>query len=102
MTLSVKSINSSRADYDFLAFGRALKARHRKDDRGIRAIADEIGVTATDISRAMGGQNVSIAKVIALCGWLGVPVDTYYVPPLRIEQKCFTGSTVKHRGAARP
>ena len=98
MTLAQKSINTARADYDFLAFGRALKARHRTDDRGIRAIGSEIGVTATDISRAMGGQNVSIAKVIALCGWLGVPVDTFYVPPTRSEDCCFSGTNVKQRG----
>lgn len=88
-----------RADYDWRGFSRALKARHRCETRGIRAIADEIGVTASDISRAMGGQIVSVGKVIALCRWIGVPVERFYLPPDHsTKTDCCSGPNVKRGG----
>lgn len=93
----------ARADYDFRAFARALLARRQQDNRGLRAMADEIGVTVSDISRAMGGQMVSVGKVIALCRWLNVPVERFYLEPEKpVETGCFTGRNVKHEGRARP
>src|SRR5690606_13061651 len=73
--------NPSYADYDLRGFARALRERRAPDHRGLRAIAGEIGVTVSDLSRAMGGQMVSVGKVIALCRWLGVPVERFYLPP---------------------
>lgn len=102
MTSLQNSRNPSHADYDFRKFASALRGRRMMDDRGMRAIADEIGVTLTDLSRAMGGQIVSVGKVIALCRWLGEPVDRFYLAPERAaESACFTGSNVK-RGEVRP
>ncbi|KKX28244.1 helix-turn-helix transcriptional regulator [Rhizobium sp. LC145] len=95
-----------RADYDYRAFARALMHKRQRDhaDQGIRALAGEIGVTVSDLSRAMGGQMVSVGKVIALCKWLGVPVEEFYLPPdFSLETTCFTGTNVKReRGEARP
>jgi transcriptional regulator with XRE-family HTH domain len=88
-----------RADYDWRGFSRALKVRHRGETRGIRAIADEIGVTASDMSRAMGGQIVSVGKVIALCQWIGVPVERFYIAPDKsIETDCCSRPNVKRDG----
>ncbi|MDI6838077.1 MAG: hypothetical protein QMD99_20505 [Rhizobiaceae bacterium] len=89
----------ARADYDWRAFARALKARHRGETRGIRAIGAEIGVTASDLSRAMGGQMVSAGKVIALCRWIGVPVERFYLPPEDQEKStCFSSRPVERGG----
>ena len=95
--------NPSYADYDLRAFARALREKRAFDHRGLRALADEIGVTVSDMSRAMGGQMVSVGKVIALCQWLGVPVIRFYLPPEKpAETDCFTRSNVKHSKEARP
>ncbi|MFC3163079.1 hypothetical protein [Ciceribacter thiooxidans] len=89
----------ARADYDWRAFARALRARRGPDTRGIRAIGAEIGVTASDLSRAMGGQMVSAGKVIALCRWLGVPVERFYLPPEdQAESTCFSSRHVERGG----
>ncbi len=97
MTGLQNSRNPALADYDTREFARALHAKRRHDLRGIRAIAVEIGVTFSDMSRAMSGQGVSTAKVIALCRWLGVPVETFYLEPdLSLKTDCCSGSNVKH------
>lgn len=75
------SRNPSLADYDLRRFASALRAHRANDVRGLRVIGDEIGVTISDLSRAMGGQMVSVGKVIALCRWLGVPVESFYLEP---------------------
>lgn len=98
MTGLQNSRNPSHADYDFRKFASALRGRRMMDDRGLRPIADEIGVTLTDLSRAMGGQIVSVGKVIALCRWLGEPVERFYLEPEKgDESECFTGSNVKRK-----
>lgn len=88
-----------RADYDWREFARALMARHRGEMRGLRAIGDEIGVTASDLSRAMGGQMVSAGKVIAMCRWIGVPVERFYIEPeISGKTDCCSGPNVKREG----
>lgn len=97
MTGLQNSRNPILADFDTREFARALRVKGQKDPRGIRAIAEEIGVTASDMSRAMGGQGVSVAKVIALCRWLGVAIETYYLEPdITLKTTCCSGSNVKH------
>jgi len=88
----------SRADYDFRKFASALKRKfYSEPNLAMRPLADRIGVTVSDVSRAMGGQMVSVGKVIALCRWLDVPVDTFYLEPESdLKSACFTGSNVKH------
>lgn len=91
--------NPRLADYDWRRFGHELAMKHRSDGRGLRAIGDEIGVTASDLSRAMGGQMVAVNKVIAICEWLGFGVRDFYLPPLTVPMKtdCCSGPNVKHR-----
>ena len=97
MTGLQNSHNPTRGEYDYRNFAAALRRKHREDNRGLRAVADDIGVTVTDLSRAMGGQCVSVGKVIALCRWLGVPVDHFYIEPdFSLKTGCFTGANVKH------
>ncbi len=96
------SRNPSLADYDLRKFASALRSKRVLDSRGLRALADDIGVSLSDLSRAMGGQMVSVGKVIALCRWLDVPVERFYLQPEKLEEtNCFTSCNVKH-GEARP
>lgn len=89
--------NPSRADYDLRRFAIALRNHRAGDNRGLRVIGDEIGVTTSDLSRAMGGQMVSVGKVIALCRWLDVPVDQFYLEPEKpFDPELCTRITVKH------
>lgn len=89
-----------RADYDWRAFALALSRKHRECGLSLRTLADDIGVTIADMSRAMGGQIVSTGKVIALCRWLGVPVENYYLEPdPQVKSSCFTEPNVKHAEA---
>lgn len=91
-----------RGDYDWREFAAALRRKRAPDPRGFRALADEIGVTASDLSRAMGGQAVSVGKVIALCRWLDVAVDRFYLEPdFSLPPKCFSGGNVKHSSETR-
>lgn len=93
----------TRAGYDFRALARAIRLKRNPDTRGIREIADEIGITFTDFSRAMGGQNISVGKVIALCHWLGVPVEHFYLAPdPSLKSPCCTGVNVKQESGVRP
>jgi transcriptional regulator with XRE-family HTH domain len=87
----------ARGEYDYRRFAAALRRKRQLDARGLRALADEIGVTYSDLSRAMGGQNISVGKVIALCRWLDVPVYHFYIEPdFSLKPACCTGRNVKH------
>lgn len=97
MTGVQNSRNPALGEYDLREFARAIALKRRMDPRGIRAIAEEIGVTFSDFSRAMGGQGVSIGKVIALCRWLGVPVEAFYLEPdITLKSTCCSRINVKH------
>jgi transcriptional regulator with XRE-family HTH domain len=79
------------ASYDYRRLGRQLRPRLEADGRGWRAIADEMGVTATDLSRIMAGQAVAAHKAIAVCDWLQADLREFYEPG------CFTGAALKQR-----
>lgn len=66
------------AQYDYRELGRLSRARLEEDGRGWRVNADEIGVTASDLSRLANGQPVSAAKIIAVCDWLEVSFRAFY------------------------
>lgn len=70
-----------RADFDWRGFAARLRRQCFADGRGLRAIAAEAGVTASDLSRATGGQMVSVAKVLALCDWCGAELRDFYLAP---------------------
>jgi hypothetical protein len=87
----------SRGDFDWRRFAIELRRHNAKDARGFRDKADEIGVTISDLSRAMGGQVVSAGRVIALCDWMGADVREFYIPPESPKKSaCFNGRNVKH------
>jgi hypothetical protein len=83
------------ATYDYAALGRLLRPRLEKDGRGWRACAEEIGVTASDLSRIVAGQAVAYPKVKAVGAWLGIDPDRFYAPG------CFTGKALKRDSASR-
>jgi hypothetical protein len=71
----------SLASYDWRAFGHAVRAAAMNDGRLDRAIAAEIGVTATAFSKAQSGGNIGIDYVFAICDWMGnTPRDFYRNP----------------------
>ena len=93
---------SARADFDWRAFSRLLRARLFDSGRGYRSLCDEIGVSLTDLSRASAGQVLAVHKVIAICDWLGTEPRAFYRPPLRenpVKSDCFSASNVKHDAA---
>ena len=77
-----------RATYDFAALGRLLRPTLQDTGRGYRACADEIGVSASDLSRVTAGQSVSAPKVFAICDWIGIDPRSFYTPG-------FTGNALK-------
>lgn len=69
------------AAYDTAALGRRLRPMLEYDGRGWRELAAEIGVTSPDLSRVMAGQDVSAAKVFAICDWAGLDPRAFYRRP---------------------
>lgn len=69
------------AAYDSAALGRKLRPMLEFDGRGWRVLAAEIGVTAPDLSRIMAGQDISAAKVFAICDWAGLDARKFYRRP---------------------
>jgi len=103
MTGLQNSRDPARADFDWRLFGQAIRVKCFADGRSQWAIAAEIGITESDLSRARGGQMVSVAKAIACARWLGEPIETWYLPPLPCPMKSTscTGPNVKHSEAVR-
>lgn|GEM_PF-3166566 len=96
-----KSHDPRRADYDWRMFASFLRERLRADGRGYRALAVEIGVTITDLSRAATGKELSVGKIIAICDWLDVAVRIFYLPPQKDDANsvCCSESFVKQHEA---
>ncbi|WP_420578801.1 hypothetical protein [Oceaniradius stylonematis] len=95
--------NHARAGFDWRRFARAVDAAHKADGRGLRAIAPEIGVTTKDLSKAMGGANIGIGKVMAICDWAGVSERSFYRCPKKEGEKtdCYPQAHVKHETVSR-
>jgi len=70
------------ADFDMRALARRLRPMLEYDGRGWRALAEEMGVTSSDLSRVMASQQLAYPKVRAICGWAGLDPDAFYLPPL--------------------
>jgi len=66
------------AAFDTLALARRLRPMLDYDGRGWRVIAERIGVTTPDLSRVMAGQDISAAKVFAICDWAGLDPRGFY------------------------
>lgn len=82
------------ASFEYRALGRRLRPVLEQDGRGWRVLADEIGVTPSDLSRVMAGQPLAAHKVIAICDWLGIDLRDLYRPG------CFTANALKQRADA--
>ncbi|RUU29741.1 hypothetical protein [Mesorhizobium sp. M6A.T.Ce.TU.016.01.1.1] len=70
------------AAYDTAALGRKLRPMLEYDGRGWRVLADEIGVTSSDLSRVMAGQDIAAGKIFAICDWAGLDARLFYRAPL--------------------
>jgi hypothetical protein len=95
----------ARAGYDYAALAAILRPRLEEDGRGWRACADEIGVTAADLSRVCARQSICAGKVVAICDWLGVSFRAFYLPPdhpdrRREARQMFHGKSTETEGRA--
>ena len=85
-----------RARFMWGAFAAAVREHRRTDPRGAEPIANDIGITATDFSRAMGGKNIEAGKVIALCIWMHRNPLDFYLPASHVSRAdCFTFTLVQ-------
>ncbi|WP_420406927.1 helix-turn-helix transcriptional regulator [Hoeflea sp.] len=82
MTGLQNSRNPARADFDWRMFAQAIRTACAADGRSQWALAEEIGITESDLSRVRGGAMVSVGKAIALAKWLRMPIDNWYLAPL--------------------
>lgn len=87
--------DAARASFDWYAFARDCRGTLAASPLGYRALAREIGVTISDLSRAAGGANVSVEKVFAICDFMHADPRRYYRKPMKSD--CFTGTNVKHQ-----
>lgn len=100
MTPDLSQPQTRLGDFNWRKFGHEVSVACRRDGRAQAVIADEIGVTESDLSRARGGNIVSAPKVIAIAEWLGRSLLDWYVPPRGKSTSC-TESNVKHFDASR-
>ena len=73
----------SRVGFDWRAFGMKVRTRLRERGEALRPLADRIGVTSTDLSRASSGTAVSIEKAFAIADWAGIDARDFYQPPMK-------------------
>lgn len=80
--MAAKPLRSGeRAAYDMASLGRRLRPMLEFDGRGWAALAAEIGVTSSDLSRVMAGQDIAAGKIFAICDWAGFDPRKFYRPP---------------------
>jgi transcriptional regulator with XRE-family HTH domain len=54
--------------------------RSKRGNKGLRAVADEIGkISAPTLSRIEQGKVPDVETFIVLCNWLQVPTDTFII-----------------------
>jgi len=87
-----------RAGFDWRRFGRDV--RKGIAGRALRPLAEEVGVTSTDLSRASSGTNVSIEKVLAMCDAFGLSARRYYQKPSPEKSARCTSAHVKQEARA--
>jgi len=63
--------------FDPKALYAALDAERRSRGATWKEVARETGVSASTISRTRHGGRMEVDGVLALVGWLGVPVETF-------------------------
>lgn len=78
---------ADRATFDWQLFARVSRQALQSDGRGYRTLADIIGVTFTDLSRAASGKVLSAHKVFAICDWIGVSARAFYAGPKHKHSK---------------
>lgn len=86
--------DQSRAGFYWRRFARELGKATRATGLPQVHLAAQIGVTTSDLSRALGGTNVEVGKVIALCEFMGREVTDFYLRPMKSTR--FTAPNVKH------
>ena len=90
------------ADYDTSALGRRIRPMIERDGRGWRAVAGDIGVTSSDLSRIMAGQQIAAGKVFAICDWAGIDPRRFYVKPLGASRRAPGAKRIRKQKAGAP
>lgn len=73
---------TARPSYDYRGLSRLVRGKVDALGIGYRAAADQIGVTASDLSRISADQSIAFEKVVAICDWCDVPERLFYEAPL--------------------
>ena len=63
--------------FDPPALYAALDAQRRSREMSWREVAAEIGVSVATIARTQDGGRMEVDGMLAMVGWLGVPVETF-------------------------
>lgn len=73
--------------FDAKRFGIHVKALREKRNYGLRKAAEEIGCSASTLSRIERGTNdVDLTTFLAICDWLGFSPSIYIVQPEETAQ----------------
>jgi transcriptional regulator with XRE-family HTH domain len=83
-----RKASGALVSYDMRGLAARLRPALERDGRGWRLAAAEIGVTSPDLSRVMAGQDISAAKVFAICDWLGIDPRRFYRPLKGRQARC--------------
>ena len=66
----------------------AAHVRTKRGDRGLRAVAEEIGgVSASTLSRIEQGNIPDLPTFIRVCAWLGVSPEEFIEPNFSLKRK---------------
>ena len=65
--------------FDSKALYQALDEQRRNRNLTWDQVANEIGVSKATISRTKGGGRMEVDGMLAMVGWLGVPVECFVV-----------------------
>jgi transcriptional regulator with XRE-family HTH domain len=63
--------------FDSKALYQALNEQRVARNLTWREVADQIGVSVTTITRIKSGGRMEVDGMLAMVGWLGVPVETF-------------------------
>ena len=73
-------------DLDTEALRKVVNGRLRKLGLSQRAAAetDDLAVSASTLSRLARGKSPDLANYIIICRWLGLSLDTFVTPEVRV------------------
>lgn len=71
----------------------ATMIKKKRGDQGLRAVAEEIDVSAPTLSRIEQGKVPDVDTFLKLCRWLGEPPETFAVEAMPVTKRTAQEST---------